>query len=89
MDAVVLSLINKRSLTLADFTTEPLSGAVNLTKEGLRTFLSAYQQKKLSTFKHPVMGNKCTYQEAFEIQARLLSKYLMNQIDKYPPLILK
>jgi len=29
VDAVVLSLINKRSLTLADFTTEPLSGAVS------------------------------------------------------------
>ncbi|MEA5625866.1 type I-D CRISPR-associated endonuclease Cas1d [Nostoc sp. UHCC 0251] len=89
VDAVVLSLINKRSLTLTDFTTEPLSGAVSLTKEGLHTFLRAYQQKKLSNFKHPVMGNKCTYQESFEIQARLLSKYLMNEIDKYPPLILK
>ncbi|MBN3881000.1 MULTISPECIES: type I-D CRISPR-associated endonuclease Cas1d [unclassified Nostoc] len=89
VDAVVLSLINKRSLTLTDFTTEPLSGAVSLTKEGLHTFLRAYQQKKLSSFKHPVMGNKCTYQESFEIQARLLSKYLMNEIDKYPPLVLK
>ncbi|MEH1794618.1 type I-D CRISPR-associated endonuclease Cas1d [Nostoc sp.] len=89
VDAVVLSLINKRSLTLADFTTEPLSGAVNLTKEGLHTFLRAYQQKKQSEFKHPVMGTKCTYQKSFEIQARLLSKYLMNQIDKYPPLVLK
>ncbi|QLE43063.1 type I-D CRISPR-associated endonuclease Cas1 [Nostoc sp. C052] len=89
VDAVVLSLINKRSLTLTDFTTEPLSGAVSLTKEGLHTFLRAYEQKKQSNFKHPVMGNKCTYQEAFEIQARLLSKYLMNEIEKYPPLILK
>lgn len=89
VDAVVLSLINKRSLTLADFTTEPLSGAVSLTKEGLHTFLRAYEQKKQSDFKHPVMGHKCTYQEAFEIQARLLGKYLMNEIDKYPPLILK
>ncbi|MCC5650009.1 CRISPR-associated protein Cas4 [Nostoc sp. XA013] len=89
VDAVVLSLINKRSLTLTDFTTEPLSGAVSLTKEGLHTFLRAYEQKKQSEFKHPVMGNKCTYQKSFEIQARLLSKYLMNEIDKYPPLVLK
>lgn len=82
VDGVVLSLINKRSLALTDFTTEPLSGAVSLTKEGLHIFLRAYQQKKQSNFKHPVMGNKCTYQECFEIQARLLSKYLMNEIDK-------
>jgi CRISPR-associated protein Cas1 len=36
-----------------------------------------------------VLGRKCTYQEAFEIQARLLAKYLMGEIDKYPPLVLK
>jgi CRISPR-associated protein Cas1 len=89
VDSLVLSLINKRSLTGADFITEPLSGAVNLTKTGLKTFLSGYQQKKQSSFKHPVMEKKYTYQETFEIQARFLGKYLMSEIDKYPPLILK
>lgn len=89
VDAVVLSTLNKRSLLPADFTQEPLSGAVSLTKEGLRTFLRLYEQKKQSKFKHPVMGYQCTYQEAFEIQARLLAKYLMGETDKYPPLVLK
>ena len=89
VDAMVLSAINRRSLTLADFTTEPLSGAVSLSDEARRTFLRLYEQKKQSQFKHPVLGRKCTYQEAFEIQARLLAKYLMGEIDKYPPLVLK
>ena len=89
VDAVVLSALNKRSLTAADFTTEPLSSAVSLTLEGLRTFLRLYEHKKQSKFKHPVMGRQCTYQEAFEIQARLLAKYLMGDIEKYPPLVLK
>jgi CRISPR-associated protein Cas1 len=35
------------------------------------------------------MGRQCTYQEAFEIQARLLAKYLMAETDQYPPLVLK
>lgn len=89
VDAVVLSGLNKRSLTPTDFTTEPLSGAVSLSPEGLRTFLRLYEQKKQSKFKHPVLGRQCTYQETFEIQARLLAKYLMSEIDKYPPLVLK
>ena len=88
-DAVVLSILNKRLLKLSDFTTEPVSEAVSLTKEGLHTFLRLYEQKKQSEFKHPVLGRKCTYQEAFEIQARFLAKYLMGEIDKYPPLVLK
>ncbi len=89
VDAMVLSVINRRVLTPDDFTTEPLSGAVSLSDEGRRSFLRAYEQKKQSEFKHPVMGRKCSYQEAFEIQARLLGKYLMGETDQYPPLILK
>ena len=89
VDAMVLSAINRRSLAISDFTTEPLSGAVSLSDEGRRTFLRLYEQKKQSEFKHPVLGRKCTYQEAFEIQARLLAKYLMGETDKYPPLVLK
>ncbi|BAY60450.1 CRISPR-associated Cas1 family protein [Calothrix brevissima NIES-22] len=89
VDTVVLSALNKRLLIPADFVSEPLSGAVSLTASGRKTFLQLYAQKKLSEFKHPVFGRKCTYQEAFELQARLLAKYLMGEIDKYPPLILK
>jgi CRISP-associated protein Cas1 len=89
VDAVVLGAINRRVLMPKDFVTEPLSGAVSLTPDGLRAFLRLYEQKKQSKFKHPVLQTQCTYQEAFEIQARLLAKYLMGETDKYPPLVLK
>jgi CRISP-associated protein Cas1 len=89
VDALVLSILNKRLLALADFITEPLSGAVSLTPEGRKTFLKLYSQKKQSEFTHPVIKRKCTYQEAFELQARLLGKYLMGEIDTYPPLVMK
>lgn len=89
VDAVVLSAINRKSLRPQDFEHEPLSGAVSLSDEGRRTFLRLYEQKKQSKFKHPVLGRQCTYQEAFEIQARLLAKYLMQVTEQYPPLVLK
>lgn len=89
VDAMVLSAINRKALTPDDFCCEPLSHAVSLTDEGRRTFLRLYEQKKQSKFKHPVMGRQCTYQEAFEIQARLLAKYLMAETEQYPPLVLK
>ena len=89
VDGVVLQSINLRILKPGDFTIEPLSNAVFLSKEGRREFLKLYAQKKQSEFKHPVLGRKCTYQEAFEIQARLLAKYLMGEIEKYAPLVLK
>lgn len=89
VDSIVLTSLNKQVLTIKDFTTEPLSNAVTLTLEGLKTFLRMYEQKKQSDFKHPVLKRKCTYQEAFEIQARLLAKYLMEETEQYPPLVLK
>jgi CRISP-associated protein Cas1 len=89
VDATVLSAINRQALAPNDFTQEPLSQAVALTDEGRKQFLRLYEQKKQSKFKHPVLGRQCTYQEAFEIQARLLAKYLMDETDKYPPLVLK
>jgi CRISPR-associated protein Cas1 len=89
VDAVVLSSLNRRTIGLQDFVTEPLSGAVSLTSDGLRAFLKLYEQKKQSKFKHPVLQTQCTYQEAFEIQARLMGKFLMGETSQYPPLILK
>lgn len=89
VDLVVLNAINNEVLLPSDFTNEPISNVVSLTKESLKIFLRLYEQKKQSKFKHPVMKQQCTYQEAFEIQARLLAKYLMGETDKYPPLILK
>jgi CRISPR-associated protein Cas1 len=89
VDAMVLAAINRRSLTPEDFASEPLSHAVSLTDEARRLFLKLYEQKKQSRFKHPVLKRQCSYQEAFEIQARLLAKYLMDETDQYPPLVLK
>lgn len=89
VDAMVLKMINKQYLTPDDFETEPISKAVSLTKDGLKTFLRFYEQKKQTSFKHPVLKRKCTYQEAFEIQARLVAKYLMGETETYPPLIIK
>jgi CRISPR-associated protein Cas1 len=89
VDAIVLSAINRKAIAPKDFTSEPLSQAISLSNEARKVFLTLYEQKKQSEFKHPVMGRKCTYQEAFELQARLLAKYLMDETDKYPPLVMK
>ena len=89
VDAMVLSALNRKAIVPEDFVSEPLSKAVSLSNEARRSFLKLYEEKKQSKFTHPVMGRKCTYQEAFELQARLLAKFLMDETDKYPPLVLK
>jgi CRISP-associated protein Cas1 len=87
VDAMVLGAVNKRVLVAEDFAAEPVSRAVSMSDEGRKAFLRLYEQKKQSKFKHPVLGRQCSYQEAFEIQARLLGKYLMGETTQYPPLV--
>lgn len=89
VDSMVLSALNKKYLHPEHFTTEPISQAVSLTPDGLKIFLRLYEEKKQSKFKHPVLQLHKTYQEMFEIQARLLGKYLMGETDQYPPLVVK
>jgi CRISPR-associated protein Cas1 len=89
VDAMVLAAVNRQMIVPGMFESEPVSRAVALTPEGRKQFLRLYEQKKQSQFKHPVMARQCTYQEAFEIQTRLLAKYLMGETEKYPPLVLR
>ncbi|MEB3218752.1 MAG: type I-D CRISPR-associated endonuclease Cas1d [Nostocales cyanobacterium 94392] len=89
VDSMVLSAINRQAFKPDDFVAEPVSHAVSLTKEKLYEFLKLYQERKLKKVTHPVLGIKKTYQQIFEVQARLLGKYLMGEIDKYPPLVMK
>ncbi len=88
-DAVVLSTLNRKELTPEDFEVEAVSGAVSLRSDPLKLFLRLYEQKMQSSFKHPVMGRKCSYREALEIQVRLLAKFLQAEILEYPPLVLR
>lgn len=89
VDAMVLAALNRKVLSPQDFESEPVSNAVRLSEPGRRLFLRLYEEKKQSRFKHPVLGRQCTYQEAFELQGRLLGKYLMAETEQYPPLVLK
>ena len=53
VDAMVLNALNKQKLTPDDFTSEAISNAVSLTKEGLKTFLRLYEQKKTIQIQAP------------------------------------
>jgi len=88
VDSLVLSLINKRMLTLRDFEVQ-MGQVYRLTEAGRKTFLNAYEEKKRQEIKHPVVGTHCTYWRALELQARILSKVLMKELKSYTPFLTK
>lgn len=56
-DRFVLTLINKRIMK-PEYFTKKESGAVIMTDQGRKTFLSAWQSKKQETIKHPYLDEK-------------------------------
>ncbi len=87
-DRFVLSLINKKIMTKADFF-EKENGAVTMTDDGKKRFLQAWQQKKQEKITHPYLGEKISWGLVPYSQALLLARYLRGDMDGYPPFFWK
>ncbi|MEK5060674.1 subtype I-C CRISPR-associated endonuclease Cas1 [Paenibacillus sp. FSL H7-0326] len=87
-DRFVLSLINKQVMNAADFHRKE-NGAVLMTNEGRKKFLSAWQSKKQDKITHPYLGEKINWGLVPHVHSLLLSRYLRNDLDEYPPFLWK
>src|SRR2546426_1109064 len=87
VDSVVLTLLNKRMLTLDDFVVE--LGAYRLKDERRKVFFTHFEERLNEEVQHPIFGYRVTYRRCLELQARLLAKVLTGEIDEYPPMLVK
>jgi len=87
VDSVVLDLLNHRMLTSDDFVVE--LGAYRLKQERRKVFFTQFEERLNEEITHPVFGYKVTYRRCIELQARLLAKFLTEEIDTYPPLFIR
>lgn len=87
-DRFVLSCINQRILT-AEHCRRQESGAVLLTDEGRRAFLSAWQKRRQETLTHPFLGEKIAWGLVPYVQALLLARTLRGDLERYPPFFWK
>jgi CRISPR-associated protein Cas1 len=81
-DSAVLSAINTRMITTADFVRT--GDAVALRSDGRKAFFRAYEQRMDTLVTHPVFGYRVNYRRLLEIQARLLARVLTGEIATYP-----
>ena len=90
VDSLVRAVVNKRVLDEGDF--RPSAGdkgGVYLTRRGLRAFLGQYSRRLNTRVIHPYYRRRLTYQQCFEVQARLLRKVIEGELDTYPPFVVK
>lgn len=83
-----LSLINGRILGPAQFDVYE-NGTVLLNEKGRKTVLGAWQERKRETLTHPFLKEKLCWGMVPYVQALLLSRYLRDELDGYPPFLWK
>lgn len=87
-DRLVISCINQKIVTPKHCQTQE-SGAVLLTDEGRKVFLSAWQRRKQETLTHPFLGEKISWGLVPYVQALLLARTLRGDLEAYPPFFWK
>jgi len=87
VDSIVLTLLNNRMLTKADF--EERFGAWRLSDDGRRTFLSKFEERLNTEIRHPTFGYKASYRRCLELEVRLVAKWLTGEIDDFAPLMVR
>ena len=82
-DSVVIGLINNGEIRASDFIAR--AGSVALKPDGRKRVLEAYERRLDTEVTHPVFGYSISYRRIFEVQARLLGRFLMGEIAGYAP----
>jgi len=81
-DSVVVGVLNNGEIAGDDFIEQ--MGSVLLKPAARKRLIGAYERRLAQEIVHPVFGYACTYRRIFEIQARLLGRYLLSEIPDFP-----
>lgn len=87
-DRFVLSLINKRQITVKDFLYQGDNGVI-MTDKGKKNFISAWQNRKREIITHPYLNEKLEIGLIPYVQAMLMARYIRQDLDDYPVFLIK
>jgi CRISPR-associated protein Cas1 len=81
-DSTVINAINTGVVQPDDFIRA--AGSVNLATTARERFILAFERRMDQLVTHPVFDYRIGYRRVLEVQARLLSRYLLGEIKFYP-----
>lgn len=81
-DSTVITAINTGEVSEKHFVQADQSTA--LTESGRKAFLAVYERRLSQEITHPQFGYKISYRRLFELQGRLLSRYLLGELSEPP-----
>ncbi|HEY6797635.1 MAG TPA: CRISPR-associated endonuclease Cas1 [Kineosporiaceae bacterium] len=82
-DSTVVQVVNNAEIRPSHFVRR--AGGCQLTRDGRRALISAYERRMAHEIKHPVFGYRVNYRRALDVQARLLGAHLTGELPEYTP----
>ncbi len=82
VDSIILRAVNTGEISPKDFTRGEIG--VALTQNGRRKFLNGYERRMSDIVTHPIFGYRLSLRRMLIVQARLFSRYLLDEIPSYP-----
>jgi CRISP-associated protein Cas1 len=83
-DSVVIAAINNGEVTGSDFVTSTAGCA--LKQPARKRLLAAHERRMSQQITHPTFDYRVSYRRLLEVQARLLGRHLLGELDTYPEL---
>lgn len=81
-DSVVLHAVNNGVIDPGDF--QEAVGSFALKEHARKRMIQTYEQRLQQEVTHPVFGYRISYRRVLEVQARLLSRVLLGELNEYP-----
>ena len=81
----VIRCLNKSQNKINHFIEKENGGYLN--EEGRGIMIQQFHQRLEQTITHPIMEVEYSFRRIFEIQARLLSRYILGDLDSYHPFL--
>ena len=82
VDSIVIICINNEIIKKDDFIVRNLG--VSIKNNAKKKFIQAYSRRMETLITHPVFKYKISYRQVIEVQLRLLSRFIMDEIQEYP-----
>jgi CRISPR-associated protein Cas1 len=83
-DSTVIGLVNTGAIDPDDFLVHA-GASVGLKPSGRKRVIAAFERRLSQQVTHPVFGYRVSYRRILEVQARLLARLLLGDIDALPP----
>lgn len=84
-DSIVIGALNNGIVAGEDFVI--VGNPCSIARHARRKFIDAYERRMDDEVTHPVFGYRISYRRLLEVQARLLGRVVLGELQRYPAFI--